>query len=76
MVMELQESVKDKLWPLMVETVHSLVMFPKHKAYAREAILPQKPDITGEDLAVKLRISLGEALVIIYELAEEKKPVK
>jgi transcription initiation factor IIE alpha subunit len=74
--MGLQEAVNNKLWPLIVETVHSIVMFPKHKAYTRESILPQKPDITEEDLAARLKISLGEALVILYELTEERKSIE
>ncbi len=57
----------------MVETVHSLVMYPNHKAYTRLVILSEKPEITPADLAVRLKISLGEALVILYELAEERK---
>jgi hypothetical protein len=73
--MELEDCVKDKLWPILVETVHSLVMYPNHKAYTREVILSEKPGITPVDLAVRLKISSGEALVILYELAEERKAV-
>lgn len=59
----------------MVETVHSLVMYPSHKAYTREVILSEKPEITPEELSARLKISMGEALVILYELAEERKAV-
>lgn len=59
----------------MVETVHSLVMYPNHKAYTREVILSEKPEITPADLAARLKISLGEALVMLYELAEERKAI-
>jgi hypothetical protein len=71
--MSLEEYVKEKLWPVLVETVHALVLYPKHKAYTREAILHEKPDVTPQELAARLGIPLGEALVILYELANEKK---
>jgi len=59
----------------LVVTVHSLVMYPNHKAYTRLIILSEKPETTPTDLASRLKISLGEALVILYELAEERKAV-
>jgi transcription initiation factor IIE alpha subunit len=71
--MKLEDCVKETLWPILVETVHSLVMYPNHKAYTRLVILSEKPEITPADLAVRLKISLGEALVILYELAEARK---
>jgi transcription initiation factor IIE alpha subunit len=73
MYMNLEDCLKETLWPTLVETVHSLVMYPNHKAYTRLVILSEKPEITPADLAVRLKISLGEALVILYELAEERK---
>ncbi len=71
--MSLEEYVKEKLWPILVETVHALVMYPNHKAYTKEVVLHEKPDIKPEELAVKLGMPLGEALVILYELANERK---
>lgn len=71
--MSLEEYTKDKFWPILVETVHAMVMYPNHKSYTREAILSQKPDIKPEELAVRLRIPLGEALVILCELTNERK---
>lgn len=71
--MKIEDCVKETLWPLLVETVHSLVMYPSHKAYTRLVILSEKPETTPENLAVRLKISLGEALVILHELAEERK---
>jgi len=71
--MSLEEYTQDKLWPIVVETVHSLVMFPSHKGYTRAVILPEKPDIKPRELALRLQISLGEAVVILYELYEERK---
>ena len=71
--MSLEEYMKEKLWLILVETVHASVMYPTHKAYTRETILQNKPEITASELANRLNMPLGEALVILYELAEEKK---
>ena len=69
----MEEYTKEKLWLLLVETVHAAVMYPSHKAYTREAILREKPDITPVELANRLNMPVGEALVFLYELAEERK---
>lgn len=66
--MNFEEYVNSPLWTILQETVHSIVMYPHHKAYAREVILVEKPDITLQELAARLGISLGEAIVIIFEL--------
>ena len=71
--MSLEEYMKETLWPVLVETVHASVMYPSHKAYTREMILHEKPEITASELANRMSMSLGEALVILYELAEERK---
>jgi len=71
--MSLEEYTKEKLWLLLVETVHASVMYPSHKAYTRETILREKPDITPLELANRLNMPLGEALVVLHELAEERK---
>lgn len=69
--MSADEYIKDRLWPILVETVHTLVMYPHHKAYTREVILQEKTDIKPNELAARLKISLGEALVILYELGDQ-----
>ncbi len=71
MHMSLEEYTKERLWPILIETVHALVMYSHHKAYTREVVLHEKTDVTPTDLAAKLRIPLGEALVILYELTKE-----
>jgi len=68
-----EEYTKEKLWQILIETVHTMVMYPHHKAYTRDVILHEKPDITPQELAVRLGIPLGEALVILYELKNEKR---
>ena len=71
--MNLEGFTKEKLWLMLVVTVHASVMYPTHKAYTRETILREKPDITASELANRLNMPLGEALVILHELAEERK---
>jgi hypothetical protein len=70
--MSLEELKIEKLWPVLVEAVHALVLYPTHKAYTRDRILPDKPETTPTDLAVRLNMPLGEAIVILAELASEK----
>ena len=73
MLMNLDEYTKEKLWQLLVETVHASVMYPTHKAYTRDNILPQKADVTANELVERLGMPLGEALVILNELVKERK---
>jgi hypothetical protein len=73
MPMNLEEYSKEKLWQLLIEAVHASVMYPTHKAYTRDSILPQKADVTANELAERLGMPLGEALVILSELAEDRK---
>ena len=74
MRMSFEDFTKEKLWPILIETVHALTMYPHHKAYVREVILNEKPDITPAEIAAKLSIPLGEAIVLLYELTKEKAP--
>ncbi len=69
--MSFEEYEKEKLWPILLETVHALVMYPHHKAYTREVVLNEKPDITPGELAARLKMPLGEAIVILYELKNQ-----
>jgi hypothetical protein len=71
--MNLEEYSKEKLWLILVETVHASVMYPTHKAYTRETLLREKPDLSPADLAAKLNMPIGEALVILCELKGEDK---
>ena len=70
--MNLEEYVKNPLWPLLIETVHTMIMYPHHKAYVRNVALHEQPDATAQELAIKLGITLGEALVILSELRKTK----
>jgi len=70
--MDLEEYSKDRLWQLLVETVHIAAMYPSHKAYVRDTILPAQKDITATELSERLGMPFGEALVILDELATDK----
>lgn len=69
--MSLEEYTKDKLWLILLETVHTLVMYPHHKTYIRDVVLNEKPDIKPKELATRMSIPLGEALIILHELRNE-----
>ncbi len=71
--MSLEEYKKERLWLILVETVHANVMYPTHKSYTRETILKEKPAITAQELAARLNAPIGEAFVILDELQSENK---
>ena len=71
--LNLDDYSKETLWQLLVESVHSIVMYPYHKAYTKKTILEETPNITPKELAYRLNTSLGEALVILDELTNEQK---
>jgi len=71
--MATEELTKERLWQILVETVHASVMYPSHKAYIRDFILKQRPEVTAHELTSRLNMPLGEAMVILHELVPEKK---
>ena len=71
--MIVEEYINNPLWSVLVETVQAMIMYPHHKAYVRDVVLHEQPDITARDLAVKLGIPSGEALVILHELRRQNK---
>jgi hypothetical protein len=74
--MSLEDYKKERLWLILVETAHANVMYPTHKAYTRETLLKENPNLTAQELAARLNAPLGEALIILDELqAENKAPV-
>ena len=70
--MSFEEYVSSPLWPVLVETVHAMILYPHHKAYIRDVVLHEQPDMKPSDLTAKLGVPLGEALVILYELQKQK----
>ena len=73
MLMNLEDYSKEQLWQLLVEDVHASVMYPTHKAYTRDSVLQQNPNVSARELAERLGMPLGEALVILGELVNERK---
>ncbi len=72
--MNLDEFTKEKLWLILTDAVHEMVMYPNHKAYIRDVVLREKPDVTPAEIAGRLSMSLGETLVILDELKEPRQP--
>ena len=66
--MSWQHYVNNPIWSLLVDTVHTIPMYLHHKAYVRDVVLVEQPDINADQLALRLDISLGESLVILFEL--------
>ena len=62
---------KETLWSALVQTVHSLLMYKSHKRYVEEVLLKERPDISPRELAIRLSIPLGEALVLLSETRGE-----
>ncbi len=72
--MSLEEPFQDRdPWRILVDTVHSLVMYRHHKRFVRDYVLLREPNITPEELAGKMGVPLGEALVLLSELKAERK---
>ena len=70
--MSLEKLTKERLIQVLIETVHAMIMYPNHKTYTQELMLREKTDLKPKELAVRLNMTLGEALVILQELEEKK----
>lgn len=53
------------LWDILIETVRGNPLFAGRAGIIRETILAKNPNITAKELAAKMSIPLGEALVIL-----------
>ncbi|KON33728.1 MAG: hypothetical protein AC479_03495 [miscellaneous Crenarchaeota group-6 archaeon AD8-1] len=73
--MILEELRKDVLIELLIDVVHSMIMYTAHKKYIRELALQGKLDFNPRELAIRLNMPLGEVLVILRELEESKKKI-
>lgn len=69
--MSTEDYVNDPLWPVLVETVHAMVLYPHHKAYVKRVVILERPDITYRDLAMFMGLAVGEAMVVLHELRVE-----
>jgi hypothetical protein len=68
----LDDYSKEQLWNMLVDAVHGSFMYPSHKAYVRDSILPSQPDVSALEVSQRLSVPLAEAMVILEELAEAK----
>ena len=66
------ELERNPLWLILVEIVHALPMYPSHKAYVRDSLLLEAPDISADELSLRLDIPLGETMVILHEVKGER----
>jgi len=62
---------KEEAWNALVQTAHALLMYNNHKQYVKDVLLKEKPEISPEELAIRLSIPLGEALVLLSETRSE-----
>ena len=58
----------ESLWPILVETARRSPLYANLTGYIREEILPKEPEVSVRELASRLSISVGEALVILYDI--------
>ncbi|MDW8063345.1 MAG: pantetheine-phosphate adenylyltransferase [Candidatus Caldarchaeum sp.] len=68
-------TVKTVDWDVLVETVRALPLYVAHKAYVREKILLNKPDVSVEEVVERLGATRGEAMVILWELRKTGQEV-
>ncbi|MHA2600600.1 MAG: hypothetical protein AM324_000520 [Candidatus Thorarchaeota archaeon SMTZ1-83] len=53
------------LWDILVETARENPRYASLTGYTREVILTRNPDITPQELAGRLSVTLGESIVIL-----------
>lgn len=68
----LEDPQKNPLWLILAETAQRLPLYNAHKAYVRDEILPEDPEVSAEEISHRLDAPLGEAMVILSELREGK----
>jgi hypothetical protein len=67
---------KEDVWSALVQTAHALLMYNSHKRYLEEVMLKERPEISPQELAIRLSIPLGEALVLLSETRDERATQK
>ncbi|MFW9919332.1 MAG: hypothetical protein ACFFED_07020 [Candidatus Thorarchaeota archaeon] len=71
MDVNLSEFKTNPLWPILVETTMRSPLYSGLVGYIHDQIIPNNPDISPKELASKLSISIGEALVILDSIRYE-----
>jgi hypothetical protein len=68
----LENYEQDPLWPILVDTVHAMIMFKNQLAYTRDVLIHEDSNISIHELSSRLGIPLGEAMVILHEIRKPK----
>lgn len=58
------------LWSILVETARRSPLYAGLSGYCKNKILPLQPNISVKELARKMSISIGEALVLLHDLKQ------
>jgi len=66
---------KEELWKILVETAHAIPMYKNHKRYVEDVMIKERPEISPQELAIQINVTLGEALVLLDEV-RGGKPAK
>lgn len=66
----------EDLWKALVDTAHALLMYKSHKRYVQDVMLKESPDISPDELAIRLNIPRGESLVLLAETRGEAGKTK
>ncbi len=61
----------ESLWPILVETARRSPLYANLTGYIRDEILPKESEVSVRELASRLSISVGEALVILYDIHKQ-----
>lgn len=64
---DLTEFKTHPLWKILVETARRSPLYPGLSGYCKNKILPNEPNISVKELATKMSISIGEALVLLHD---------
>ena len=60
------------LWDILTETAQRNPMYANLLGYTRDMIIAKNPNITPQELASKLSVSLGESLIILEEVKSDE----
>ncbi len=67
---DLSELKENVLWSVLVDTARRSPLYSGLTGYIKSEILPKHPKISARELATKLSISFGEALVFLADIRE------
>jgi hypothetical protein len=68
---DLSELKENVLWSVLVDTARRSPLYSGLTGYIKSEILPKYPKISARELASKLSISYGEALVFLADVRDK-----